>query len=73
MIAAKAAGERDGARWRAEHPTATPTLNDPMSAWLASGVADDTGREESPRAMAASAASWDAYLAAWRIGAGLDP
>jgi hypothetical protein len=73
MIAAAQAGERDGARWRAAHPTATPTLGDVVSGWLASGVADDFGRSETARDAAMSSASWESYIAAWRRGAGLDP
>ena len=72
MTAAEQRGERDGRRWRAEQPSATPSMRTVMDGWLASGV-DDGGQSETQRAFAASAASWESYLAGWRRGAGLAP
>lgn len=72
MIAAEQRGERDGARRRAEHPGAVPSLQPIMDGWLASGV-DDGGRSETPAAFAASSESLEAYTRGWRRGAGLEP
>ena len=71
MIAAEQRGERDGARWRAEHPDEVPSLRPIMDGWLAPGV-DDGGRSETPQAFAASSQSLEAYTRGWRRGAGLD-